>query len=132
MAGKFLVPADAGNVFRQGVGIFKPGDHLYLPDAASREGDDVPLKLEPVDDEAIALWNRAQSNREKLAREVIEDNEELARRGLPLKPVPRVPKKWPLPIPVPKATTAKKPESKPEGKPTEGQQPPAGSRAADQ
>jgi hypothetical protein len=66
---KFLIPVEMfPGVYRHGVGFFRPGDEIELPDAASQEGDVVSLRLVPLDDDAHALLlanAKAQVERER-------------------------------------------------------------------
>jgi hypothetical protein len=53
---KFLVTAEMyPGAYRAGVGFFGPGEVLELPDAASKPGDKVSARLQPLDDEAVAM-----------------------------------------------------------------------------
>lgn len=47
---KFVVPADMSpGVFRHGVGFFRPGSTIVLPDAASKPGEKPSIKLVPAE-----------------------------------------------------------------------------------
>lgn len=56
MAAQFYVTAEAApGVARAGVGFFVPGQVLELPDGASRPGDKVSMRLQPVNIEAYDM-----------------------------------------------------------------------------
>ena len=77
---RFLVtPEMYPGMPRLGIGFFRPGDVITLPDACSRPGDGVPLALLPLDKDAHELLLET-------ARRVIEVTERrLAKMSPPQK-----------------------------------------------
>ncbi len=119
---KFEVSTELSpGVYRAGVGIFRPGETLELPDVASKEGDVISANLIPLSAEAFVFQLESQKNEE--ARKALIEKHKNSPGGLALQAKAKGPEAAKAEADQAKALAAKateveaaKAEAKPEGK----------------